>query len=138
MNSTLISEPSVMSGGYLYVSWYLNVYSTAGASVSVYYANGTLTQSKTAGADGLARFTLVERTVDSLGTNDVGNYKVVTTSNGVSSEMIADLTSSQKLMFSSPVPWWQEFWYVIALVAVAVVIVAAIFLMRRRGGKSPS
>lgn len=138
MNSTLISDPSVMSGGNLYVSWYLNVYSVAGASVSVYYANGTLAQTTTAGADGVARFTLVERTVDSLGTNDVGNYKVVTTSNGVSSEMIADLTSSQKLMFSSPVPWWQEFWYVIALVAVAVVIVAAIFLMRRKGGKSSS
>jgi len=52
--------------------------------------------------------------------------------------MIADLTGSQKLMFSSPVPWGQEFWYVIALVAVAAVIVAAIIVIRRRGGKNPS
>jgi hypothetical protein len=134
-NSTLISDPSAMTDGLVYVYWYLNVYSVAGADISVWYPNGTLTKSEVADTDGLARFTLLEKTVGSSGADSVGNYKVVATWNGASTETTMELTSSKKLMFTSPVPWWQEFWYLIVLVAIAIVAISSGILIRRRGTK---
>ena len=133
ISSTVGMEPHIVSEAKVHVYWYLDVYTVSGANVTVLNADGTVADCRWNVTDGFARFILIERMMNVSGTYSLGSYIVNTTSNGYSDKQSVEILGNQIVTATPPIPFWQQYWYVIiALVAVVATLVVVSFVIRKR------
>ncbi len=130
--NTNISSYDISSKAKIHVYWYLKVHAAGDATVKVSYYNGTAQESKTTDGNGLASFIVLEKTIDNSGTYATEDYLVDVTSPEYSQSQWVTINRNMELVLTAPVPWWQQYWYLILLAAIGIIIAIATLKLKTR------
>jgi len=138
VNSSTLSY-DIKSEARVSVSWYLDVFALNGTNVTVFYNGTAIAPTITVDSNGLARFTLLERALNTSRTLVMGSYTVNAVGDGGSEQRSVEITGYKTIDLTPPPPWWQQlasllmgYWYLILGLAVAVFLAILMFLRLRK------
>ena len=125
--------------GRIHVSWYLHAHvidsigqSIPSANVTATYPNATVAESKSTGANGWTRLTLMEKMMNTTGEYPVGNYTLEATYDIYSDDATVNMTENQQITLTLEDFVIPEFPSLLILPLFIIATLLSVILYRRK------